>query len=78
MQIHTYIYLYIYENYLVKSFNVIKYHRDQIAMPSKLNYLRIFFFFFTVEENCRTIPIKSLKVTLKHREANRKIPIESS
>lgn len=37
-------YLRIYEKYLVKLFNVVRKHGDQIAMPSKLNYLGILFF----------------------------------
>lgn len=37
MQIYTYISLYIYEKYLVKSFNVVDYHEDQTSMPLKLN-----------------------------------------
>lgn len=61
MQIHTYIYLYIYENYLVKSFNVIKYHRDQIAMPSKLDYFRIYFFFFYCRRRLQNNPYQVTK-----------------
>lgn len=36
-------YSHIYEKYLVKLFNVVRHHGDQISMPSELSYLGILF-----------------------------------